>query len=338
MTDRKQREVEQTKITRRMEMALRAGGMAAWEWTPTKSYWTPELHDLLGVGRDVPVSTELFFSLVHPDDVEKLSREWQAATDGLSEFDSEFRIIRPDGQIRWVGGLGELVRDAAGIVTTIYGVNWDCTEQKTYEDELRGRQVKLQFITELQSELDMQTDEIGISKISCRLVSQHFGLARCALVEFLQDDTLTVFHEDRQPDKASVLGAFANSDFIKPDELAQLRAGTPIVITDTQQPPRTPEESANYARFDSIACVTVPNSVDTRLKYALAVCKDHAHQWSVDEVQLFEEVTSLVFLRLERSRACARVGGHETSVRFDYVGGKGRGVEFRYGQWQLPMR
>ncbi|WP_182868260.1 PAS domain S-box protein [Stieleria mannarensis] len=130
-------EREQRSATRRMEMALRAGGMAAWEWSPTKSIWTRELYELLGIDSAQPASSELFFSLVHPEDVDALRQAWQNAIDGVAPYDSEFRIIRPDGEIRWVAGVGETVCDDSGRVVSMYGVNWDATQEHLQADAMR---------------------------------------------------------------------------------------------------------------------------------------------------------------------------------------------------------
>ncbi len=120
----------------RFKMALRAGGMAAWEWRDDRSIWTDELYELLGVSKDQQAHPELFFSLVHPDDVEQLTSAWQASIDGSHEYNTEFRIIRPDGKIRWVGAVGDSIRDTNGKVVRMYGVNWDLTTDHEREEAL----------------------------------------------------------------------------------------------------------------------------------------------------------------------------------------------------------
>lgn len=127
----------QRSVTRRMEMALRAGGMAAWEWTPSKSVWTPELYELLGIDSEQEAGPDLFFSLAHPDDLDGLRQAWQKAIDSSDTYESEFRIIRPDGQIRWLNGLGEVFRNKAGKVVRMYGLNWDSTQDHLQADALR---------------------------------------------------------------------------------------------------------------------------------------------------------------------------------------------------------
>ncbi|WP_404309000.1 PAS domain S-box protein [Neorhodopirellula lusitana] len=138
--------------SRRMEMALRAGGMAAWEWTPEKSIWTERLYEMLGIESDREASSELFFSLVHPDDLHGLTEHWQSAIDGGDTYDIEFRIIRTDGQIRWMHGMGEVVRDDAGNVVRMYGVNWDSTKEHEQADVLRESEKLAQIANRSKSE------------------------------------------------------------------------------------------------------------------------------------------------------------------------------------------
>ncbi len=135
--DRKAAELECERIARRMQMAMRAGGMAAWEWTPEESFWSPELFDLMGLDRGQTASPELFFSNVHLDDLDALKHHWQAAVDGNDEYHSEFRIRLPNGEIRWIAGAGEAERDSAGRIIRIHGVNWDATLDRKQEEALR---------------------------------------------------------------------------------------------------------------------------------------------------------------------------------------------------------
>ncbi|MCA8953637.1 MAG: PAS domain-containing protein [Planctomycetes bacterium] len=119
----------------RLTLALRAGGMAAWEWTGKKDIWTDELFELLELSKELEPSTALFFSRVHPDDLPDLRSAWQAAIDGHGSYASEFRIVLPGGRIRWLKGVGDVVRDDAGRAVRIYGLNWDITRERDLEAE-----------------------------------------------------------------------------------------------------------------------------------------------------------------------------------------------------------
>lgn len=81
-------------------------------------------------------SPETFFSCVHKEDLPGLIKAWDEAVQGEKEYDQIFRIMRPDGQVRWLAGVDEIVRDPQGNVTQIFGLNWDFTQEREGEETL----------------------------------------------------------------------------------------------------------------------------------------------------------------------------------------------------------
>lgn len=136
----------------RLAMALRAGGMAAWEWTPEKSYWTPEIYALLGLPESMEASSELLFRHVHPQDLDAMKAAWQKAVEGGDVYESEFRIIRPGGEVRWLAGIGQCIKDRSGAVTRIYGLNWDSTREHEAAQALRESERRAQQANRAKSE------------------------------------------------------------------------------------------------------------------------------------------------------------------------------------------
>ncbi len=122
---------------KRLSMALKAGGLAAWEWQPHSSYWSDELYELLGIPNTTIASPEAFFACVYREDLPELNEAWEQAIQGEKDYDQVFRIVRPDGEIRWIAGVGEIVRDQEGNVTQIFGLNWDFTQEREVEETLR---------------------------------------------------------------------------------------------------------------------------------------------------------------------------------------------------------
>src|ERR1035438_7949215 len=95
-----------------------------------------ELHKL---PRDVPVSDEAIISAMHPDDREGSRRAYEKAlaSDTL-DFQSEYRVVWPDGQVRSLFSLGKIHRDNEGRVIEVAGTVQDVTERKQAEEALRG--------------------------------------------------------------------------------------------------------------------------------------------------------------------------------------------------------
>jgi len=121
----------------RLAMALKAGGMAAWEWRPDSSFWTDEMFELLRIPRQNKPDFDLLFKQVHPEDRTGFRVAWQRAVDGQDSYEHEFRIVRPDGHIRWLVGVGHCVEDSNGTVTRIFGMNWDSTQDHLTTEALR---------------------------------------------------------------------------------------------------------------------------------------------------------------------------------------------------------
>ncbi|HJT23499.1 MAG TPA: ATP-binding protein, partial [bacterium] len=74
-----------------------------------------------------------FLSLVHPEDLSTLREVNDKAVRGATGFDLEFRIVRPDGAVRWIHSQSEVIRDAGGHAIKIIGTAQDVTERKEAE-------------------------------------------------------------------------------------------------------------------------------------------------------------------------------------------------------------
>src|SRR6202035_874514 len=79
-----------------------------------------------------------FFDAIHPDDRPRVLASIQANSD--IPYELEYRIVRPDGAVRWIRDRAFPVRDAAGPVIRIAGVAEDVTEKRQLETQLRQAQ------------------------------------------------------------------------------------------------------------------------------------------------------------------------------------------------------
>ncbi|PKN63830.1 MAG: hypothetical protein CVU57_16785 [Deltaproteobacteria bacterium HGW-Deltaproteobacteria-15] len=76
----------------------------------------------------------IFWRIVHPNDRKRVMLLYREFTGGAGEFDAEFRIVRPDGSIRWVRSRGFPIRDADGRMYRVAGLAQDITKQKRQEE------------------------------------------------------------------------------------------------------------------------------------------------------------------------------------------------------------
>jgi len=141
-----------------------------------KMFWSDEMYRLLGIdpGTGNP-SMDSFIRGIHPDERAKITRDaFQAITDH-QQFKNEYRIVRPDGNVRWVESHGEPVFDSTGRLTQIVGTLLDITERKLADDALRESEEKFRSIAENISDVIFITDAGGIITYLSDSVINVFG-------------------------------------------------------------------------------------------------------------------------------------------------------------------
>lgn len=129
----------------RLELALSAGRMGLWEWNPetNESAWSAEMHAMHGFsGRADADNFDDYLNTIHPDDREAVK---QAVAHSLEHgsHNVEYRIIRADGEVRWLEGRGKLFREEAGKPGRLIGLCADITERKRFEEELKASEQAL---------------------------------------------------------------------------------------------------------------------------------------------------------------------------------------------------
>lgn len=123
----------------RLAVATASGRIGIWEWNLTTNVmsWDPRMYDLYGITPEEHGNTvELWTSRLHPDDRTSVEAAVRAAIDDGTPFDTEFRVVWPDGSVHHVRGAGQVVRDQHGGRVRMIGANWDITDARRLTAEL----------------------------------------------------------------------------------------------------------------------------------------------------------------------------------------------------------
>jgi PAS domain S-box-containing protein len=152
ITQRKRAEEMLRQAADRLTLAARAGGVGIWDYdvVNNKLVWDDQMFRLYGITQDqFGGAYEAWQAGLHPEDRLIGDEEIQRALRDEKNFDTEFRVIWPDGTIHNIRALALVQRDASGQPMHMIGTNWDITAQKRAATELQELNSHLKEATAL---------------------------------------------------------------------------------------------------------------------------------------------------------------------------------------------
>jgi PAS domain S-box-containing protein len=141
--------------TLRLKLATKAANIGIWDYDIKKNelLWDDQMHSLYGAKPDI--STKVYDTWrngLHPEDIERGDREIQLAISGEKDFNTEFRVVWPDGSIHYIRALAMVIRDDNDNAIRMIGTNWEITEQKLIENSLQKAKEEAEKANKAKSE------------------------------------------------------------------------------------------------------------------------------------------------------------------------------------------
>ena len=178
----------------RLQMALEAGGMGIWQidLANRQSTWWPGMDRLHGLPAGAqPLHGEDYVRIVHPDDRERFRATVEETVQHTGWHRIEYRVVWPDGTVRWLEARARVRRDEDGRARSLAGVCLDIHRRKQRERDL-------QFVAEASAQLASVTDVQQTLDNIARLAVPRF--ADWCAIDLLQPDgsmrRVAVAHED----------------------------------------------------------------------------------------------------------------------------------------------
>ena len=147
-TERIAAERRQAETNERLEIALSAGrGVGTWDWDIVSDRVVADerFGQIYGVdpamARDgAPLAK--FFEAIHPDDADRVQSEITRTLGTREPFRSEYRLLQPNGNVRWVSAEGRVITDEAGKAVRFPGVSFDITERRETDAALADTETR----------------------------------------------------------------------------------------------------------------------------------------------------------------------------------------------------
>src|ERR1041385_3662637 len=131
---------------RQLDAAQAITHVGSWEWDLASGIvtWSDELYRIYGYApRAKPITLDVFLAALHPDDRDRIRGNVEAAMQRGGRFSWIERVVRPDGSVRVLDTIGEVITNDAGAPTTLLGTCRDITEEDML-DKARDRAASVQ--------------------------------------------------------------------------------------------------------------------------------------------------------------------------------------------------
>ena len=170
ITDRKRREAELERSRELLRHTERLAGTGGWEVDPDsrERRWTDGTYAIHGVDpdADLDASVESAIEFYHPDDRDEIRRAIEGCMRGGGPFETELRLVTPEGRIKWVHVTGEAVFED-GEPTAVRGAIQDVTDRREREAQLIESRERLQVLFDAApSEIKIHDEEGRLHEVN----------------------------------------------------------------------------------------------------------------------------------------------------------------------------
>ena len=163
VTERRRAELALREAGERAALAARGAGLGTWEidLRDLSCHWDPQMWRLRGLEpRTESPDPDEQLAMLHPEDLALARTQYDLLVSDDAPHNYEFRVVLPDGRVRWLASRSMPVRDEHGRLVRRIGVNWDVTDSRTAEAvrqereiALRESQAKSKFLARMSHEL-----------------------------------------------------------------------------------------------------------------------------------------------------------------------------------------
>lgn len=198
----------------RLRIATEAGRFGIWDWDINNNFlvWDDTMLELFHINRDQFEGTlDSWITLLHSDDKEMFKSEIALALSAEKAVDFEFRIIVPNNrrEVRYIRTKATLLRDSKGSPLHMIGVNWDVTNDRRIQEQLRRSEYLMnesQLLAEVGSwEYNIITGDMFWSNGLYAIFGREYSISNLTFLDFVD-----CIHKD---DKADFMNGIEHSMF-----------------------------------------------------------------------------------------------------------------------------
>jgi len=303
ISDRKQAESELRSTTDRLLLATQSAQIGIWDWDVLSNtlMFDAQMLRLYGLHEDkFGEAYESWTQSLHPDDRERVNAEVSDALAGIRDFNSRYRIILPDGQLRDIEAQGLVQRDADGTALRMIGANRDISGQMQADRRIRYLNRVHAMMSSVNALIVRAGTRENLFQQACRIAVEEGGFQLAMLGVIVPGGLDFVAIEGSSEETVGVIRQFMSTRDPKPSAMAAeaLRDGVACVSNASQSDPQV-EHPDMHVRFGNHSMAILPLLAGADPVGVMALYAAEADFFHAEEIGLLTELAADITLAVD---------------------------------------
>ncbi|MET0292294.1 MAG: response regulator [Steroidobacteraceae bacterium] len=294
---------------RNLRNALQAGRFGTWTLNLSNFEFVTSAACRTNFGRspEDTFSYEELLSAVHPDDRQRMMKAVGDAIENRDDYDIEYKIVTPAGDIRWVSVRGQANYDDQGVARTMSGVSGDITDRKAAE----LRRDALVSLTDRIRDID---DPAELAYAAAQILGETLNVSRAGYG--LVDPRTETIRIDRDWNAAGIRSLAGTLHFRNYGSyIEDLVSGRTVVVEDAYSDPRTRDLADALKAISAQSFVNMPVTELGGLVALLYLNHATKRHWAREELALIREFAERTRTAMDRLRAMEALRQSEAQLR-----------------------
>ena len=291
ITERKKTEENLEKLKDRFKIATSSAGVGVWELDLNTNdlYWSEEMYELYGLEEsEVENKYKTWVENLHPEDKQEAREELEKAAAEKEDFDTEFRVLSPEEEVKYIKGFGRVFTD--GEEEYMIGVNYEITRQKEYEQQLQEQKESFQRVINTVPDCIFIKDQRGRYQLVNEELEELFGLPEAEIIgktdyqlspteeeadDFAEDDKLAIKSGEKKITEEKITDSKGNERWFQTKKVSISFRGESCVLGIARDITRRRELEQRYQtifREAPYGIVVIDPKTRKSVDYNQAIC------------------------------------------------------------------
>ncbi len=302
------REKQLRELSERLALSLKSGAIGCWEWDLRHDLltWDERMYQLYGIKPSKPNKNyAIWINRVHPEDRAIIEANFQKALADQTEFNTEFRVIHPDGRIHFIQSYSLIQRDEEGKPQRMIGINFDVSSRKQDEEVIRQQAERESLLRQITQRIRESLDLKTIFETATQEIREFLKADRVSILQFSPDSNFV----DSEFVAESVINGFTSAlgkkfhDYCFSEKYHRdYQQGKIQAVDDIYENGMAQCQINLLAQFQVRASLIVPLLKGTELWGLLCIHQcDSPRSWQPFEIDLLKQIASQLAIAIQQA-------------------------------------